>query len=378
MKFTIKTEYLEKALNMANLIVPKKSPLLSLEGVKIQSQDSKVVLYTTDLENEYIASIEAEIFQEGQTVIPTKTLQQLISKIDYPEISFELEENKVILTAMTFTAELPTIDPSEYPEMTLSTSDFTTILEITPEEFKQGIDSVVYASTYPDESNPVFSSILFEIQKQYINLVATDGSQLAYKKLNIKTNKNTNLIIPIKSIKVIQKYIDNPLEIQTDNQESPKLVCFKTNSSFGEIRIVSKLVEANFPEYKEVIPTEYQTSITLNKKHLLDAIKRVMVLSKSKELSGIVIFQILKNKLIIKSIESELGKAKEEITLSNKQGKDQLIYFNGKFIETMLNSIDTDQIEIHFIDETSPMKVTIPNDDSFLFLLMPVRITATV
>ncbi|MCS6955966.1 MAG: DNA polymerase III subunit beta [Candidatus Calescibacterium sp.] len=378
MNFTIKTEILEKALNMANVIVPKKSPLLALEGTKIEARESQVIISTTDLENEYISSIQAEVFQEGQTVVPLKSIQQLISKIDYPEISIELKDNILNLNSFGFSAELTTIDTSEYPELTLSASKFQKLLEIESEILSEAINNVAYSSSYPDDSNPVFAGILMETNKKELKLVSTDGSQLAIKKIDKTSQKESKLLVPVKSLKAIQKYIQGNIEISIDNIENPKTVSFKNTTNFGEIAVVSKLIEGNFPEYKEVIPTEFEINIILSKKVLLDAIKRVMVLSKSKELSGIVIFEITKNKMLVKSIESELGKAKEEIVLKKKTGKDLIIHFNGKFLETMLNSISGEDIEISFIDEISPMKVTIPNTEDFLYLLMPVRIAATV
>lgn len=384
MKLNVKTDYLEKALNLANLIIPKKSPLLSLEGAKLTAQNTSLLISTTDLENEYIAEINCEVFKEGQTVIPLKSIQNLVSKIDYPEISLELKENNqsqtLILNSFGFTAELTTIDISEYPEFSLISNKFYDILQIQPEEFNELINGTAYCSSYPDESNPVFSGLLFEIDKKSLNIVATDGSQLAYRKTEISTNIKTplKLIVPMKSLKAIQKNLENPVILQVENVENPHIISFKQKTSFGNIQIVSKLIEGNFPEYKEVIPTEYKTSLIISRKALLESIKRILVISKSKELSGIVIFQVTNNKMTVKSIESELGKAQEEIILKEKTGEDLTIYFNGKYLETMLNSIKEDEIELHFIDETSPMKINFVQDPKFLYLLMPIRITATV
>lgn len=380
MKFSIKSEYLESALEMASIIVPRKSPLLSLEGVKIEAQNSKVIISTTDLENEYIATLEAEVFKEGQSVVPLKSIKQLINKIDYPEINFELKNNILELNSLGFTAELATIDISEYPEFSLISSQFHDLMEMEFQLLDELINSVVYSSSYPDETNPVFSGILIELSKKSITFVATDGSQLALKKISQPTKiiKETKLIVPVKSLKAIQKNSKGTITLQTDDPENPKIVSFKQKLDFGEIQLVSKLIEGNFPQYKEVIPTEFEISILLPRKPLLEAIKRILVMSKSKDLSGIIIFEINQNKVLVKSIESELGKAKEELILRKKANKDLVIYFNGKFIESMLSSLKEEELEFHFIDEMSPMKVNVPDNEDFLYLLMPVRITATV
>jgi DNA polymerase-3 subunit beta len=237
---------------------------------------------------------------------------------------------------------------------------------------------VVYASSYPEDSNPVFAGILFEIEDNKINFVATDGSQLAFYSLNYKGSKtkgaNYKLIVPVKSLNAVIKELNQEVSIGF-NQNS---ISFSYDTEYGKIVINSKLIEGNFPEYKEVIPSKFKTSFNISRKPFLNAIKRVSLLSKSKELSGVVIFDISKNKLVIESIESEIGKAKEELVISNFKGEPLNIAFNSKFLEDMLNKIKEDELKLSFIDSDSPLKCEVENKGEFLYLLMPVRISAVV
>ena len=376
MKVNLSTVYLEKALSVANKIIPSKTPLNVLEGVKIEASDNHLILTTTDLENEFKAFINCEVFSEGSVIIPSKELFKIISKIDYPEIQLELEENKLIINSLGFKAELTTISEGEYPE--LEFGDFEDSIVLNSEDFENAINYVVYASSYPEDSNPVFAGILFEIEDNKINFVATDGSQLAFYSLNYKNSKtkevNYKLIVPVKSLNAVIKELDQEVSIGF-NQNS---ISFSYDTEYGKIVINSKLIEGNFPEYKEVIPSKFKTSFNISRKPFLNAIKRVSLLSKSKELSGVVIFDISKNKLIIESIESEIGKAKEELVISNFKGEPLNIAFNSKFLEDMLNKIKEDELKISFIDSDSPLKCELENKEEFLYLLMPVRISAVV
>ena len=376
MKVSLSTEYLEKALSVANKIIPSKTPLNVLEGVKIEASDNQLILTTTDLENEFKAFINCEVFSEGSVIIPSKELFKIISKIDYPEIQLELEENKLIINSLGFKAELTTISEGEYPE--LEFGDFEDSIVLNSEYFENAINYVVYASSYPEDSNPVFAGILFEIEDNKINFVATDGSQLAFYSLNYKSSKtkevNYKLIVPVKSLNAVIKELDQEVSIGF-NQNS---ISFSYDTEYGKIVINSKLIEGNFPEYKEVIPSKFKTSFNISRKPFLNAIKRVSLLSKSKELSGVVIFDISKNKLVIESIESEIGKAKEELIISNFKGEPLNIAFNSKFLEDMLNKVKEDELKLSFIDSDSPLKCEIENKEEFLYLLMPVRISAVV
>jgi len=376
MKVNLSTVYLEKALSVANKIIPSKTPLNVLEGVKIEAIDNQLILTTTDLENEFKAFINCEVFSEGSVIIPSKELFKIISKIDYPEIQLELEENKLIINSLGFKAELTTISEGEYPE--LEFGDFEDSIVLNSEDFENAINYVVYASSYPEDSNPVFAGILFEIEDNKINFVATDGSQLAFYSLNYKNSKtkevNYKLIVPVKSLNAVIKELDQEVSIGF-NQNS---ISFSYDTEYGKIVINSKLIEGNFPEYKEVIPSKFKTSFNVSKKPFLNAIKRVSLLSKSKELSGVVIFDISKNKLVIESIESEIGKAKEELVISNFKGEPLNIAFNSKFLEDMLNKIKEDELKLSFIDNDSPLKCEVENKEEFLYLLMPVRISAVV
>ena len=376
MKVNLSTVYLEKALSVANKIIPSKTPLNVLEGVKIEAIDNQLILTTTDLENEFKAFINCEVFSEGSVIIPSKELFKIVSKIDYPEIQLELEENKLIINSLGFKAELTTISEGEYPE--LEFGDFEDTIVLNSEDFENAINYVVYANSYPEDSNPVFAGILFEIEDNKMNFVATDGSQLAFYSLNYKSSKtkgaNYKLIVPVKSLNAVIKELNQEVSIGF-NQNS---ISFSYDTEYGKIVINSKLIEGNFPEYKEVIPSKFKTSFNVSKKPFLNAIKRVSLLSKSKELSGVVIFDISKNKLVIESIESEIGKAKEELVISNFKGEPLNIAFNSKFLEDMLNKIKEDELKLSFIDNDSPLKCEVENKEEFLYLLMPVRISAVV
>jgi DNA polymerase-3 subunit beta len=376
MKVNLSTVYLEKALSVANKIIPSKTPLNVLEGVKMETNDNQLILTTTDLENEFKAFINCEVFSEGSVIIPSKELFKIVSKIDYPEIQLELEENKLIINSLGFKAELTTISEGEYPE--LEFGDFEDSIVLNSEDFENAINYVVYASSYPEDSNPVFAGILFEIEDNKINFVATDGSQLAFYSLNYKGNKTKGdsykLIVPVKSLNAVIKELNQEVSIGF-NQNS---ISFSYDTEYGKIVINSKLIEGNFPEYKEVIPSKFKTSFNISRKPFLNAIKRVSLLSKSKELSGVVIFDISKNKLVIESIESEIGKAKEELVISNFKGEPLNIAFNSKFLEDMLNKIKEDELKLSFIDSDSPLKCEVENKEEFLYLLMPVRISAVV
>jgi DNA polymerase-3 subunit beta len=376
MKVNLSTVYLEKALSVANKIIPSKTPLNVLEGVKMETNDSQLILTTTDLENEFKAFINCEVFSEGSVIIPSKELFKIVSKIDYPEIQLELEENKLIINSLGFKAELTTISEGEYPE--LEFGDFEDSIVLNSEDFENAINYVVYASSYPEDSNPVFAGILFEIEDNKINFVATDGSQLAFYSLNYKGNKTKGdsykLIVPVKSLNAVIKELNQEVSIGF-NQNS---ISFSYDTEYGKIVINSKLIEGNFPEYKEVIPSKFKTSFNISRKPFLNAIKRVSLLSKSKELSGVVIFDISKNKLVIESIESEIGKAKEELVISNFKGEPLNIAFNSKFLEDMLNKVKEDELKLSFIDSDNPLKCEVETKEEFLYLLMPVRISAVV
>ncbi|MGB9638154.1 MAG: DNA polymerase III subunit beta [bacterium] len=378
MKVNLSTSYLEKALSVANKIIPSKTPLTVLEGVKIEATDNNLILTTTDLENEFKAYINCEVFKEGSVILPSKDFFKIISKIDYPEIQLEVEENKLIINSLGFRAELTTISEGEYPEIDFG--DFNNSITLNSEEFENGINYVIYASSYPEDSNPVFAGILFEINNNNINLVATDGSQLALYSISYQSSKKLNneevykLIVPVKSLNAVLKELNEEVVINF-NETS---ISFSYDTEFGKVTINSKLIEGSFPEYKEVIPSKFKTSFSISRKPFLNAIKRVSLLSKCKELSGVIIFNIAKNKLVIESIESEIGKAKEELIISNFKGESLNVAFNSKFLEDMLNKVKEDELILSFIDSDSPLKCELSEKEGFLYLLMPVRISAVV
>ena len=362
---------LKESMAVATKIAAVKSPMAILEGVKIEAKDDMVHLYVTDMENSAHIQMPAEVEEEGALLVSSKLMMNLVSKLDSPEVWLEGDENKLVIATETFRGELATYPLEEFPQIMFEEPQKR--VGLPADELNDLIEKVAFASSYPDDTNPVFAGVLVEIEGDKLSFVATDGSQLAKREVSLPEDVGEYKgIVPTKSLLAISKLLKGLGEVSLELGDTSFGIEFKG------IHISSRLIEGEFPEYREVIPQEFNTEIKLSGKALNSALKRIILLSKTKGLEGIVTFQIEEEQLVIKSLESELGRAEERIPLLSFNGDPQTIAFNGKIVLQALSKTKFDLITLKFIDDMSPMTLVTEEDEGYLYLLMPVRVGVEV
>ncbi len=370
MKARVLRSELKEAMQLATKIAATKSPMAVLEGVKIEVKGDEVHLYVTDMENSAHVTLPAEVEEEGASLVSTKLLMNLVSKLDSPEVILEGDERKLIISTETFNAELATYPIEEFPDVIFEEPQMSFTLPA--EELRDLIDKVAFASSYPDDTNPVFAGVLVELEGNSLAFVATDGSQLARREVQVEFQGEYTGIVPTKSLLAISKMLKGLDDVKLELGKTTFGINFKG------VHISSRLIEGEFPAYKEVIPQEYNTLVKIATKPLVGAIKRIILLSKVKGLEGIIKLKIEEDHLTVESMESELGKASERIRTLEFEGDPQDIAFNGKILLTALSKSDFDIVTLKFIDDVSPMTLITDEDKGYLYLLMPMRVAVEV
>ena len=208
--------------------------------------------------------------------------------------------------------------------------------------------------------------ILFSLTENKLTLVATDGRRLALfeSELEFPKSNERDFILPTKAVTELQRLLgeDGDVLISSSNN----LVSFELNGS----QLVSKLVEGNYPNYRQVIPGEAKERIALERESLLNCVRRVALLSSDKTSSLRLSFT--KNNLDITATTPEVGEAKESMSV-NYRGRDIAIAFNPEFLMDPLRNLPNDEVYLELIDEMSPgvLKIQTP----FLYVIMPMRVS---
>ena len=217
-----------------------------------------------------------------------------------------------------------------------------------------------------DETRYVLNGILFSFKENKLTLVATDGRRLALfdSDLEFPRSHERDLIVPTKAVTELQRMLGEEGDIQISVGEN--LVSFEQNGA----QLVSKLVEGNYPNYRQVIPGEAKERITIERESLLNSVRRVSLLSNDKTSS--VRLNFTRNNLDITANTPEVGEAREALAVVYR-GRDLSIAFNPEFLMDPLRNLPNDEVHLELIDEMSPgvIKINTP----FLYVLMPMRVS---
>lgn len=336
-----------------------------LEGIKLTAEDDKLVLSATDLELAIEKTIRADVKLEGETVVPGKFFSEFIKKLTNEKIELELnDKNQLKIVYTDSESFIQCYNVVEFPNLKIiEDGEYFSILQ---KDFKSLINKSIF-STALDDTRPVLKGCCFEIEENQINSIGLDGYRLAFvkKPLAYSTIK-TSIIVPAKSLTEISKFLeDSEEEINVYLQKNFLMV------EFDNTKIITRLIDGDFINYKQIIPKSFTTSLIVNKNVFEEAIERTSVLSRV-DRNNLVKFDI-KDKVLTLTSNSDIGNIKENIGISLK-GNDLTIAFNSRYFSECLRTIGDEAIKIEFNMPSSPCVITPSDNDEFLYLILPVRI----
>ena len=336
-----------------------------LEGIKLTAENDTLILSATDLELAIEKTIKADVKREGECVIPGKFFSEFVRKLTQEKIELELnEKNQLKINYTDSESFVQCYNVLEFPNLKIiEDGEYFTISQ---KNFKSLINKSIFSAAV-DDTRPVLKGCLLEIEENTVYAVSLDGYRLAYvKKPLTNSTVKTSIIVPSKSLTEICKFLeDTDEEINVYLQKNFLMV------EFDKTKIISRLIDGDFINYKQIIPKNFTTSITINKNVFEEAIERTAVLSRV-DRNNLVKFEI-KDKVLTLTSNSDIGNIKENIGISLK-GNDLTIAFNSRYFSECLRTINNEAVKIEFNMPSSPCVITPIDDDEFLFLILPVRI----
>ena len=362
MKINVEREKFIKALQKVSNIIGSRSTLPVLANVLMETVDGKLVLTTTDLEIRITTSVEAEIIAEGKTTMPAKKLFTLASKFVGDKISFDCNENNH--------AEI-VCGTSNVKLLGLATDDFPTLIEFTPKkslkfkeiDFARMLNQISYAVSL-DDTRKVLHGILCSIKENTVTMVATDGKRLALSEKVPESfeGEDGDTIIPLKTALEVRRLLAG--EGLVNIQFAEKQISFETET----VSIVSKLIEGNYPNYRQVIPSSFSKIVEVPKDELL--MKLDLVSAALADSSSYIVISFENNMMQLEGSSTSIGEVKDYITVEYNDVKLD-VSFNPAFLADPLKHSDSDKIKMKLNDGFSP--VAIEGGDGFLYVIMPMR-----
>ena len=366
MKLTVLQENLKKAVNLTSHFISNKAQLPILSNILIKTDKSKLILSATNLENSITTSISCKIDEEGEICVNGKILNEMISNLSSGNIDIDASKEQLKITSAKFKSNLLGTNTLDFPKLSNSLGKNT--LLINKEDFVKNLSKVLF-STSLDETRPILTGVMFAFDSNHLSFVSTDGFRLSEVKLKSKIDsENFSLIIPKAILNEIVK-IEDEGDIEMFYDKSNNQIVFK----IGDIILSSRIIEGSFPDYKKIIPKSSEIIINVDKIELEKALKLSSIFSR--DASNIVKIKIKDQLLIVEAESSTSGKQETEIEIrsEDKIKKDLEIMFNFRFLEEVLKSIESDEVQIKILDANTAAIFLDPENSNFLHLIMPIK-----
>jgi DNA polymerase-3 subunit beta len=329
----------------------------------------RLELTATDLDVTVSCSVEASVKKPGATTVPVKKLFGIIRELNNPEIELEVDDKNTcsVRSGASF-YKINGLSADEFPPLPKFKEDKKVIL---PQEKVKGMLKKTSFAISTDESRYVLNGIFISLKEHKMTMVATDGRRLALvdEEVDVTEKSQGEFIVPAKAVNELNRLLQDKGEVEmrySDNQASFTLKDEKGSS----VLIISKLIEGNYPNYRQVIPAEPKERVALAREEFLHALRRAEIMTSEK--SNSVKLSFSKNNLAITANSPEVGEARESLAI-NYKGKEMAIAFNPKYMIDPLNALANDEIFLELIDELSPGVVKI--NGPFLYVVMPMRLS---
>ena len=364
MKIVCQKDMLVEAVSNVSRAVSAKSPLPALEGILIRAAENQITLVGYDLEIGIITKIDADVREEGEIVLTARLLLDIIRKISSETISIQSDDKQMtIIKGGVSEFTIMGISASDFPE--LPAVDESSSLVLKQGVLKSMIDQTLFAIATTD-SKPVHTGSLFDVKKENITLVSVDGYRLALRKEPFIADQEISFIVPGKTLAEVSKLLKEE-ENEVCMVVSHKHIIFKIDG----YHVVSRLLEGDFLDYKAAIPKTEKTTVEVSTRLLIEGIERTSLLI-SDRLRSPLKLNMADEKIKI-SCSTTMGKAYDEVECKIS-GDGINMGFNNKYLLDALKASDCDMVKLQINGPVSPMRVVPLEGESFLFLVLPVRV----
>lgn len=362
MEFKVEKEKLIKALQRVTNIIGPRSTLPVLANVLMEAKNQKLYFTTSDLEISITASCDAEIIDEGKTTMPAKKLFLLATKFNGDKVYFKCDEsNHAQIVCGTSNIKLLGLGIEDFPV----TSEFTILksLKFKASDLSRMISQVSHAVSL-DDTRKALHGIYCSIKENIVTMVGTDGKRLALIEKVVESieGEDTSIIIPLKTSNEVKRLFndDDNVEIKFGDKQ----ILFLNE----DLTVTSKLIEANYPNYRQVIPASFSNVVEISTNEIMNKLELVSVALADN--SSFIIISFENNVLNFEGSSTSIGEIKDHMPIQY-EGEKIDFSFNPLFFSDPFKHSDSDKMTIKFNDGASP--VGIEGKDGFLYIIMPLR-----
>ena len=365
MKIICSKNSLLKSVSISLKAVPSKTTMPILECILIDATTNQIKFTTNDMELGIETIVEGTIEEKGMIALDAKILYEIIRRLPDNDVTIKTDDK---LTAFI------TCEKAKFTIPGKSGEDFAYLPIIEREEcltisqftLKEMIRQTIF-SIAANETNKLMTGELFEIKDNCLKIVSLDGHRIAIRRMELKKDySDRKVVVPGKTLNEISKILSGEIDDLVNIYFSKNHVLFE----FDQTIVVSRLIEGEYFRIDQMLSSDYETKISINKKEFLDCIDRATLLVREGEKKPIII-EISDNTMELR-IDSAMGSMDENIDIL-KEGKDILIGFNPRFLIDALKVIDDETISIYLVNPKAPCFIR-DDDENYTYLILPVNI----
>lgn len=367
MKLIFTKSNLNKAVGIVMKAVPTRTTMSILECILIDASTNEIKFTANDMELGIETIVEGEIIEKGKVAIDAKIFSEIVRKLPDNDITIETDDN--------YTSTI-TCEKSKFNIAGKSGDDFSYLPVIIKEKsislsqftLKETVNQTIFC-TSPNDNNKMMTGELFEVKDNVLKVVGLDGHRIAIRNINLSGNADdVKVVVPGKTLNEISKILSSDAESVVNIYFTNNHILFE----FDNTMVVSRLIEGEYFKINQMLSSDYETKVVINKKEFLDSIDRANLLIREGDKKPIII-NITDGSLEVK-VQSAIGSLNEDIDI-NKEGKDIMIGFNPKFLIDALRVIDDETVDIYLVNPKAPCFIR-DKEENYIYLILPVNFSA--
>ena len=375
MKFKINQDHFSNGLQQVLNVVASRSTMPILSNVLVEAEKGHISLTTTNLDLGIRCRIKADVSDTGSITLPVRKLATIVKELPVNEVFLETsDKNQAKITSGGSLFKIMGIGSEEFPP--LPTFENRKVFELAQDEIVSMLKSVSYAQS-TDENRYILNGVYFNFADEKLTLVATDGRRLGLTGLELEVSEENagSLILPAKTVAELERLMGKGERVNiafNDRQAAFEIGLDEAGDSglIDHLYLVSKIVEGNYPNYRQVIPKETEHRVKIERELMLECVHRAALVTSDK--SNSIKIKISKNLLEISGQSTEYGESHESMAIAY-DGPEVQVAFNPQFLMEPLKALTKDEVFFEFKDELSPgLFKTL---DNFICVIMPLRLS---
>ncbi|MFH0873795.1 MAG: DNA polymerase III subunit beta [Candidatus Komeilibacteria bacterium] len=368
MKLSCTQENLSKGLQLIFGLAGKHPNLPILNNVLLQADKEGLTLVTTNLEIGIKSKVRGKIEEAGSFTVNAKLLGDFVHSLKRENISIELQENTLVIQGENHTTKIKGESANDFP-LIPEISPETTIV-IATAILRDGLNQVLFAAS-SDEGRPELNAVFFSFIEDKLTLVATDSYRLAEKHLALikGSDKEQKLIIPLKTVQQLAKILAE------DNETEETIIMVNDNQIkvvIGPTEVISRIVVGHYPDYQQIIPTSFTSTISFQVSSLAPTIKTTALFCQP-GINDVRVSYVPDTKEIQLRAQNSMSGDNISRVQADVDGKAGEIVFNYRYLLDGINNLNNDKGKIKLNDSSGPALMSPESDTSFRYLIMPIK-----